>query len=192
MLGKIPWSSLEEPLQRSLCRRRAIAVLCLVLGISAAVCLMWIHSDPAGPYSLARLDQPLPSLVVDASGVKVDLKKFAEGVRCIIVFYSPSCRICREVLPALRPFPPALRLIMVNEAPDQEGSEISGFPNAALFHDRWRALSRSFAAAALPTILFVDEDGILRDGLAGSHGREFVQQKLKEFAVHTYDRLNKP
>jgi thiol-disulfide isomerase/thioredoxin len=192
MLAEISGSSFEKPPKPPIFSRpwrRFSAALCLVIGTGVAVYLAkWIHFASADPQSLARLDQPLPPLVVDASGVDVDLRKFAAGIRCVIVFYSPSCHVCREILPALQPFPASLRLIMVNESTEPEDPKVTGFPGAALFHDRWRVLSRSFAMPTLPTIIFMDEEGILRDGLVGSHERRFVQQKLKEFAIHPYDQ----
>ncbi len=51
-----------------------------------------------------------------------------------------------------------------------------------MFFDRNGVLARSFAMAGLPTILLVDEGGVLRDGLVGAHGRDLVQRRLREFA----------
>jgi hypothetical protein len=63
-------------------------------------------------------------------------------------------------------------------------------PDAAILHDRWNALSRAFTTIALPIFLFVDGNGILRDGLVGRHDRFFVQQKLKEFAMQSGRRVS--
>ncbi len=164
-------------------RRRLAAALCLLAGISVGALLRtWVRTGPADPHTLARIGRPLPPLIVDGSGAAVDLRKIIAGRRGVIVFYSASCRICREELPSLKPFPDELRLIMVSETRtpgDRMGSE---FPDALLFYDRWNVLYRAFALAAVPTIIFIDEDGILRGGLVGSHRREVLQKKLKEFA----------
>jgi hypothetical protein len=121
-------------------------------------------------------------MIVQASGADIDLKSVIDGLRSVIVFHSPSCRICREMLPALKPFPPELRLILVNESQNQESLAISDFPGAAVFQDRHRVLSRFFGGTALPVMLFVDESGMLRNGLAGRHAWNFVQEQLKNFA----------
>jgi len=163
--------------------RRLAAVLGLAAAFVAAGYVLWLRLQSANPHSLVRLNRPLPPLVVDASGAAVDLRAFAAGARRVIVFYSPSCHICKEVLPALQPFPGNLRLIMVRESSEGNAPEVSGLPAAALFQDRWHVLSRSFSDVALPTFLFVDGSGVLRDGFIGRHERFFIRQKLKEFAI---------
>jgi len=121
-------------------------------------------------------------MIVDAAGVAINLKSLTHGLRSVIVFHSPSCRICREMLPALKPFPPELRLLLVNESPEQENLALSDFPGAAVFQDRDRILARSFGTIALPVMLFVDEDGVLRNGLAGRHQPNFVREQIELFA----------
>ncbi len=172
--------------------RRIFAALCLAASV-LAVAFFILQPEPGSAHAnlLARMDHSLPSLTVENSKGDVDLKTFITGTRSVIVFYSPSCDTCKRALPALLPFPDTLRLILVNESPDAGAYELSGFNRAAQFYDRQRILSRSFAAAVLPAILFVDEAGILRDGIFGFYGRGFVQRKLKSFAIHSYDRTLK-
>jgi hypothetical protein len=171
-------------------RRRIIAALCLSAVVAAAVFLgIWVDPGSENAKPLARIHAPLPPLTVENSEGAVDLNAFISGKRSVIVFYSPSCEACKKVLAALHPIPDALHLILVNESPDESGS---GFRDAAQFHDRRRMVSQFFAAAALPTILFVDEAGVLRDGIVGLYGRGFIQRKLKNFAAHPeiYARSN--
>jgi len=163
--------------------RRIWAALCLGIAAVAIGYFLQARFQSTNPKNQARLNQPLPSMIVEAAGSPIDLKHFVQGLRCVIVFHSPTCGICKEMLPALRPFPPELRLILVNESENREGSEISVFPGAASFHDRHHILSRSFGIASLPIMLFVDEAGVLRNGLAGRHRRDFVQEQLKNFAT---------
>jgi thioredoxin-related protein len=163
--------------------QRIWAALCLGIGIVAVGCFLQVQIQSSTPKNRVLLNQPLPSMIVEAAGVNTDLKSFVRGLRCLIVFHSPSCQICREMLPALRPFPPELRLILVNESRDRESSEASNFPGAAVFQDRHRILSHSFGATSLPIMLFVDENGVLRNGLTGGHTRNFVQEQLKLFAT---------
>jgi hypothetical protein len=186
MGAKKSGSSLYKLPQTVWTRRHIAAAIFLVIGISITACLLWIHFNRINPRLLARIGKPLPSLIVSAAGIEVDLKNYVSGERSVIVFYSPSCRTCREMLPSLLPFPPTLRLIMVNESPDQEDTEIASFPAAVQFQDRRLSLIRSVAVAALPAILFVDENGILRRGLMGRHERNDMRQQLKDFAVHSY------
>jgi thiol-disulfide isomerase/thioredoxin len=171
--------------------RRAIAAAGLAIACVVAGSLIWARLQSANPQSQVRRDRPLPPLVVDSAGAAVDLSTFASGAGRVIVFYSPSCSVCKEVLPALQPFPANLRLIMVKETSDPDDLDLSSLPAAALFQDRWHVLSRAFAAVALPTLLFVDDGGVLRDGLVGRHERIFVQQKLKEFAIQSCGRASR-
>jgi len=172
--------------------RRIAAALCF---IAAAVAVVFLRIQLA-PGSidtklLARIGQPLPALIVEGSEGAADLGKLASGTKSIIVFYSPSCETCQRVLPSLQPFPAPLRLILVKELSDESCEELSGFPDAAHFCDRQKIFSKLFAAAALPTILFIDESGIIRDGLAGYYKRPYVQRKLKDFAMHSYSHAKK-
>lgn len=173
-------------------RRRILAALCLAAATVTTVFLM-IRLAPGSAETtlLARIGHPLPALAVENSEGIVDLGNWIAGTRSVIVFYSPACEACKRALPALHPFPDTLRLILINESPDEAGKELSGFPGAAYFHDRQKVLSRLFAVPALPTILFVDESGILRDGIAGFYRRAFVQQKLENFTIRSYIRTPK-
>lgn len=168
-------------------RQRIIAVLCLtVAAIGIVFFRVQLAPGSADTNLLARIDHPLPALTVENQEGTVDLRTFISSTRSVIVFYSPSCKTCQKVLHALQPFPDTLRLILVNESPDEGDLKLSEIQGAVQFHDRWKILSRSFAGAALPTILFVDEAGILRDGIVGFYRHGFVQGKLKNFADHSY------
>jgi hypothetical protein len=190
--GSAKLSESQKDRSSEICKRRkrSAAASLLTTGIAAAFFLMiWIHGDFADTKSHAQIGQPLPLLTVENQGNAVDLKTIGAGMRCVIVFYSPSCRICREVLPGFRPFPNSLRLIFVNESTDRDDFEHAGFPNAVHVRDKWRVLPRAFAIVALPTILFVDENGILREGMIGLHDPSKVRQKLQEFVSHSYEHL---
>jgi hypothetical protein len=107
------------------------------------------------------------------------------GSRTVIVFFSPSCEVCRNELPKLSPFPSDLGLIMVSEADGglPEDLENLGLPYGGMFHDGDHVLERASPLPGLPTIFFVDEEGVLRDGLVGSHDQSVVQRKLSQFAL---------
>jgi hypothetical protein len=138
------------------------------------------RSDPG---SVARLGRQLPPLwVVDPWGNRVDLSKAAIGRKSVIAFYSASCRACQVVLPGLYPFPPELTLFLVSEGEDPlDDPAGSTHDPALLFYDREGVFARSFSMSPLPTIVFVDESGIVRAGLAGEGTRDRVQAGLKKF-----------
>ena len=163
-------------------RRRIWAALCLGIGIVTAGYYLGLQIQTKTQEEKVRLSRPLPAMIVEAAGAEIDLKRFIQGLRCVIVFHSPSCRICKEMLPALRPFPSGLRLILVNESQNQDSAAISDFPGASVFQDRHRILSRYFGITPLPVMLFVDESGVLRNGLAGQHSWNYVREQIKNFA----------
>jgi hypothetical protein len=167
-------------------QRRIAAAVCLT-AVIAAIMLLWIHVDNRQSRTdfPARINYPLPSLVVKHPQGKVDLNSIISGSRCIIVFYAPSCKACKEILPALQPLPGRLRLIPVSVSPEQDFSLLGSSWDVDRFYDQWGVLSRSFAAASLPVILFVDEKGILRHGIFGSREPGTLRQKLKDFASHS-------
>ena len=72
-------------------------------------------------------------------------------------------------------------MINVSGASSDE-ADTRGLQCDAMYYDRDRVFERSFSMAALPTILFVDERGVLSAALAGAHQREVVQNKLSDFA----------
>jgi hypothetical protein len=142
-----------------------------------------MHRRPA-PDLIAVVGKRLPPLVVtDPAGSTVDLAKLAQGRRTVIAFYSSSCHTCQVVLPELRPFPPVLELFLVSEEAriSPGGPSVLGFDRALLFHDSNSVLSRSFPMSSLPTILFVDEQSVLRGGMVGGQRRDRVRTKLQEF-----------
>ena len=169
-------------------KRQVITGLCLLAGMGLAVSSDSIRGLVFAPAqdSIARPGMELPHLpVVDTRGKPEDLKNAARGGKRVIVFYSGACDTCRMVLPELAPFPPGVRLLMVHEGADEsfESPANLGLAHAEVFLDRNGVFRRSFSMPALPTILFVDERGILLHGLVGAHARGRVQEKLKEFAA---------
>ena len=170
---------------------RIIAVTVLMAGVFAvAAVVLSIRAHMPRRDSVARIGALLPPLmVVDGSGRTIDAGKAGFDKRTIIVFYSPSCDVCHRELPKLQPFPTTLRLVMINvSGPSSEEVDIDGLQCDAKFYDRDRVFEGSFSMPTLPTILFVDERGVLNDALAGAHQRDLVQNKLSEFARSTPGR----
>jgi len=192
-VSKNGWRELTKSLARYatfLCRsRQRITAAFSLAAVIAAMMLLAIQVRSKRPHGdlLARINHPLPSLVVKNSHEKVDLNSVIAGSRSIIVFYAPSCKVCKEVLPVLQPLPGELRLVPVSVTPERDASVLQSLRDADRFYDRWGVLSRSFAAASLPVILFVDEKGILRHGSFGSREPGALRQKLMDFAAHAQD-----
>jgi hypothetical protein len=164
---------------------RVVAATVLLVGVSVVVgIVLSIRAQIPRRNSAARVGATLPPLpVVDSSGSVVDASKARSGRKTIIVFYSPSCDICHSELPNLQPIPVGLALIMISVSKaSSEESDTSGLQCDAMFYDCDRVFERSFSMPALPTVLFVDEQGILIAALAGAHQRDVVQNKLSEFA----------
>ncbi|MDI9612992.1 MAG: redoxin domain-containing protein [Acidobacteriota bacterium] len=159
--------------------RRLLAGAALASGIVAAGYLLQAEIRPAARRPPARLKQPLPPLVVNRDGVDVQLADLIRGKRSVVVFHSRSCGVCREMMPALDPFPPELRLVLVRS--EKEEARAAGGVPPGIYWDRHGAFSRTFIA--LPTILFVDEKGILESGITGRRSRAFVRERLERFAA---------
>jgi hypothetical protein len=167
--------------------RRVTSAFCLLAGAVLAIGsrFFWTQEHSPTRDSIAVVGRRLPPLpVVDSSGNHVDLSQVVPGRRTVIAFFSSSCRTCRVVLPELHPFPDSLRLLLVSEDATNSTGEASGpgFEGVITFRDRRSVFVRSFPLSPLPTILFVDERGILRGGFAGVQGREQVQARLQKFA----------
>jgi hypothetical protein len=168
-------------------KRKVVWGLWLLTGIAAAGYLKfsWIRSHVSMPGAIARLGRILPPLpVFDDAGKGVDAATSCRGSRCVIVFYSSSCRVCQEVLSLLNPFPPELRLVLIHTRSESSprSSPASELTGASVYFDRNDVFSRSFWLSGVPAILFVDERGVLRDGLVGKHSLGRLRRKLQAFA----------
>ncbi len=166
--------------------RRAGSVLLLVAALALAGYAKFRAASFRQTGSrVARLNRELPPLpVIDSDGREVELGKVSRGSKSVIVFYSPSCPICRAVLPELRSFPGSLKLLLVREeAGERAGSrEAFSIANALHFIDSNRVLLRSFPMSAVPTVLFVDEAGFLREAWVGSRVRGHLAARISAFA----------
>ncbi len=167
--------------------RRIALGLCLFTAVAAAgyAKFLWTRTHGAAPEAIARLGKELPPLpVFDAAGTPIDLAKVARGRKSIIAFYSDSCRICQETLPLLHPFPPELRLFLIHT---RAGESVIYPPalrsaGAEVFSDRSGVFSRALPLSGVPAFLFVDEHGVLQDGLVGKRAMYRLRSKLQEFA----------
>lgn len=165
--------------------RRYVALLVLVTAVAVLVGAGWrLHGKVPLRTTTVSIGKPLPSIVVaDTAGKRVDLAaQMAGGSRSVVVFYSPSCEVCRQELPQIMPFPPQLQLILVREPGDAGPDPLATGTNGRRFADGDGALKRAFVMPVLPTVLLIDERGIVRDGLVGAHEGRFAQKRLIAFA----------
>ena len=167
--------------------RRVAWGLCLltVIAVAGYAKFLWVRAHSAAPGAIARLGRELPPLpVFDAAGRQVDIAKAARGSKSIIAFYSGSCRVCQEVIPLLQPFPPALRLFLIHTKAESSPQSPAALrlAGASVFSDRNDVFSRSLPLTGVPAFLFVDERGVLRDGLVGKRALYRLRRKLQEFA----------
>jgi hypothetical protein len=169
-------------------KRQIISGLCLLAGIGLAVYsdFLRVRAFPPARDLTVRPGRELPHLpVVDSRGNPEDLGNASPGGKRIIVFFSPACDTCRTVLPELHSIPREIRLLLVDvgEENSSESPEILGLPGTELFRDPHGTFRRAFSVPILPTILFVDERGILLDGLVGAHALGLVQNKVRELSA---------
>jgi len=166
-------------------RKRVIAVSVLVAtALLAAALLVKVRSVAPRTDTRVVLGRPLPSLPVTSPlGSKVDLATIAAGKKRVIAFYSPSCDACQKELPELQPFPENLELVMVKDGSATASDAWTGAMGGGIrYTDNDRILNKAFTMPALPTLLFVDESGTVRDGLIGVHPPEITRGKLQKFA----------
>jgi len=167
--------------------RRTGAGFCLVAATALVGYARFFWPGAYGPTagSSAKLHHRLPPLpVIDAAGKVVDLAQATRGSKSVIVFHSSSCPVCRTVLPELHPFPSSLKLLLVNEdsvSPAADRDQ-SGVAEALQFSDPNRVLFRFFPMSFLPTVLFVDERGVLCEAWVGARMRGHLARRLIEFA----------
>lgn len=176
--------TIETTVSKGVPRRSLAAVALLVLaagaaGISWKVRTVTPHND-----SLIVVGKALPQLVVrDGLQKPVDLRTVKSGTRRVVAFYSPSCEVCQQELPELIPFPKDIELIMVNEAQASVPDPFAASTGSAIrFSDPDSSFHAAFTMPALPTLLFVNEQNIVVDGLVGAHPAAVAQAKLHAFA----------
>jgi hypothetical protein len=165
--------------------KRVVASLVLLLAVAASAALIAkVRSAAPRKSTKVVLGQPLPSLpVTNPLGTKVDLASIGAGKKRVIAFYSPSCDACQKELPELHPFPAGLELVMVKDGTATASDAWTGSMAGGLrYTDNDKILQQAFAMPTLPTLLFVDESGTVRDGLIGVHPPAVTRGKLQKFA----------
>ena len=121
---------------------------------------------PATP----RVGEPAPEIKrPDLNGETVDLADF-KGSDTLLLFWSPSCGHCQEMLPDLKKWeanPPkvAPKLIVVSDGTVEDNSE-QGLRSPVVLDEGYR-VSDAFGAQGTPSAVLVDAEGRVASTLVG-------------------------
>jgi len=165
-------------------RTRVLAAAALVICVTGyAAAAVSTGSAREDANSVARVGHVAPELRVRLEdGSDARLSSLLQGRRTVVVFHSPECGVCVLTLPALEPFPASLQRFMVDVSGNLAATgRIPATGPRYLAADR-PIVQRLFPFSGLPTIVFVDESGVIRAGLAGSQPPGRIQKELLAFA----------
>jgi peroxiredoxin len=123
---------------------------------------------PAAPRE-REIGEPAPALKLpDLGGETVDLEDF-QGGRTLLLFWSPGCGFCRQMLQDLKAWegdPPegAPRLLVVSTGAVEDNRAME-LRSRVVLDQTWET-AREFGARGTPTAVLVGEDGRIGSGLA--------------------------
>jgi thiol-disulfide isomerase/thioredoxin len=106
----------------------------------------------------------------DLAGNVVDLAP-RRGEPTLLVFWSPGCGHCQEVLPAIRAFeraPGRPRLVVVSHGPAALNLE-AGFASPVVL-DEDRTIAEAFGVGGTPAAVLIDGRGVVVSGVARGAG----------------------
>ena len=163
------------------------ALALVVLALARQVGLLHERLGPAGALALAggpKTGEPAPALEVeDLRGERLALGGAdAAGRSTLLVFLSPTCTVCRSLLPALRALARrerALRVVLASDGPRAEHEAfVTEHALADLPYVLSQPLGLAYRVARLPWAVLVDGRGVLRSqGLVNS--REHLESLLE-------------
>ena len=148
------------------------------VGARAQLPLLHSHASSAGhaepePES-PKVGEPAPALrLPDLEGRDVDLEDF-KGRETLVLFSSPGCGYCQEMMPDLREWEAAPRegapsLLVVSDGTVEE-NEAMGFSSPVVLDDDY-AVSDAFGAGGTPSAVLVDAEGrIASEVVVGAAG----------------------
>jgi methylamine dehydrogenase accessory protein MauD len=163
-----------------------VALAIVVLALARQVGLLHQRLGPAGALALAggpEPGKPAPALEVETlDGRLVSIGGLdAHGRGTLLVFVSPSCPVCRTLLPALRSLAKRERSLRVVLASDGARAEHEAFVQehvGELPYVLSQPLGLAYRVPRLPWAALVDARGILRSqGLVNS--REHLESLLE-------------
>ena len=167
------------------------ALALVVLALARQVGLLHERLGPVGALALAggpKTGEPAPVLEVeDLGGRRLSIGGAdASGRSTLLVFVSPSCTMCRSLLPALHSLARRERSLRVVLASDGPRAEHEAFVTEHALGDLAYVLSQplglAYRVARLPWAALVDAQGVLRSqGLVNS--REHLESLLEAQAL---------
>jgi methylamine dehydrogenase accessory protein MauD len=168
-----------------------VALALVVLALARQVGLLHQRLGPVGALALAGGPQPgeaAPTLEVeDWSGRRVTIGGADAGGRSLLlVFISPTCPVCRTLLPALRSLAKrerSLRVVLASDGPREEHEAfVREHALAELGYVLSQPLGLAYRVPRLPWAALIDARGVLRShGLVNS--REHLESLLEAEAL---------
>jgi protein-disulfide isomerase len=121
------------------------------------------HTVPAaGELADAKVGEPAPEIrLSDLEGKEIGLDNF-RGQETLVLFWSPDCGFCQEMLPDLKEWeaaPPegAPRLLVVSDGTVEENEAMNLSSPVVL--DNTYALQEAFGGGGTPSAVLVDAEG---------------------------------
>ena len=152
----------------------------LLLASLVAVAARYETGFPPGltPPPFARLiGQPAPAFALDAlQGAAVSSDDAPAGRSWLLFFADATCRACDATYPALAEAAEQFPVIVVGVG-DRSVLEEKLAPYglvSATGHDSLRQVNQAYGVPGYPSVLLIDPQGIVRQGVVGSQGLEQV------------------
>jgi methylamine dehydrogenase accessory protein MauD len=148
-----------------------IALGAVVLALTRQVGLLHERIAPAGALAVERgpeVGEPVPARSFPTlAGSPVDLGgPSASGQRTLLFFLSPSCPVCKTLLPTLQRLArrdPTIRLVYASDGTLREHAQFAAREGLEVgSYLLSEELGRNFEVAKLPFAVLIDADGILR------------------------------
>ncbi len=138
-------------------------------------------SAPGLPVGMPAPEFELPRLAGGSAGL-ASLR--AGGQRTLLVFASPTCGPCTEMMPELARWSSALQEtlnIAVVESGVEDPAQLQSYGGLTTLHERERELAERYMVAATPTALIVDADGRIGSGQALGAGsiERLIREQLR-------------
>jgi methylamine dehydrogenase accessory protein MauD len=156
-----------------------IGLALVVLALARQVGVLHERLQPVGALSLARgLKVGDPSPRLDVATVAGDMLQIGapnpQGADTLVMFVSPSCPVCKSLLPALRSIrrseKPRVEVILASDGPAAEHDRFIAAESLQEFpYVLSERLGLAFGAGRLPHAVLLDGGGIVRaSGLVNS------------------------
>jgi methylamine dehydrogenase accessory protein MauD len=177
-----------------------IALALAVLALARQVGLLHERLQPVGALKLARgLAAGEPAPVIEAADLQGNVRRIGaphpHGSDTLIVFVSPTCPVCKSLLPALRAIrrreQPPVEVVLASDGARLEHQEfVAAESLEELVYVLSEPLGLAFGAGRLPHAVLLDAQGIVRaSGLVNSREQLDSLFEAKERGVGTLQEL---